>query len=246
MNIKRSILKFWVIRFIYVSIRYYFLKKLLGIKYHYDPKQKIANLKVDHNNETTIQHNAFFLKHSIFKRYKSFLPEFLGIRCNRLVNPLIELPFINKRINKLKILSIGPRTEGEMYNLFIKGFEWENIFAIDLFSYSKKIKIGDVHNLSYEENFFDITLSSYTLTYSNDQRLFVNNLIRCTKNGGIIAIACGNTFNNQTIKQDFNNYDEFLKLFSEYIDKIYFRNFSEDYLENENKHDYLLIFKIKK
>ena len=182
MNIKRTILKFWIIRFAYVALRFFYLKRVLGIKYHYKPDAKIENLKVDEKNETTIQHNTDFLKSNIIRKYKSFfLPEFLGLRCNRLVNPLIELPFINSRIDKLKILSIGPRDEGELYNLFVKGFNWENIYAFDLFSYSKKIKVGDVHDLDYPENFFDIILSSYTLTYSNDKNLFIKNLIKCSK-----------------------------------------------------------------
>ena len=247
MNLKRSILKFWVVRFLYVATRYFFLKNLLKISYRYNPKAKIDNL-VGSSKDTAIQHNTNYFNWSILTKYKEFfLPEFLGLRSNRLVNPLIELPFINRNINKLKILSVGPRDEGEIYNLFTKGFEFENIFAIDLFSYSKKIKVGDVHNLDYPENFFDIILSSYTLTYSTDQKLFISNLVRCAKNGGIIAIAVGNYFNNERdMKSDYKNYDEFLNLFKEYIDRIYFRTYSEDYLNNENHHHYYLIFKVKK
>ena len=248
MNLKRSILKFWIIRFVYVTLRYLYLKKFCGVKYKYDPKSEVENLAhCSDDNDSTIKHNTNYLEYNIFKRLRIyFIPEFLGLRCNRVVNPLIELPFISKKIKKLKILSIGPRDEGELYNLFTKGFEWENIYAIDLFSYSKKIKVGDVHDLDYPENFFDIALSSYTLTYSNDQKLFIKNLVKCTKKGGTIAIACGNIFNHENLATDYKNYDEFLDLFNEHIERIYFRNYSEDYLVDENKHDYLLIFKVKK
>lgn len=249
MNIKRSLLKFWPIRFLYVATRYFFLKNISKINYKYEPKAQINNLVGSEiSKDTAIQHNSNYFSWNLFGKYKEFfLPEFLGLRSNRLINPMMELPFINKNIKKLKILSVGPRDEGEIYNLFAKGFEFSNIFAVDLFSYSKKIKIGDVHDLDYPENFFDIILSSYTLTYSSNQSLFISNLIKCVKKGGIIAIAVGNYFNNEGgMKSDYKNYGEFLNLFDEYIDRIYFRNYSEDYFNDENHHHYLLIFKVKK
>ena len=137
MNLSRTLLKFWPLRLLYVTCRYIILTKIFKVNYKFNPTDRPEHHSVE--NQTTIQHNSNFLKWSFFKKFKTFfLPEFLGGRSNRLLNPLIELLSINKRLDQLKILSIGPRTEGELYNMFIKGFSWKNIYAVDLFSYSKK------------------------------------------------------------------------------------------------------------
>jgi hypothetical protein len=45
----------------------------------------------------------------------------------------------------MKILIIGPRNEGEIYNFISNGFLMKNITAIDLISYSSKIKLFDAN-----------------------------------------------------------------------------------------------------
>ena len=248
MEFRRSLLKIWPIRLFYVLLRYIILTKFKKARFKYEKNDTSnKNLILVENGETTIKYNSNFLKWNLFSNFRNFfLPDLLGLKCNRLINPLIEQPFIFKNINKLKILAVGPRTEGEIYNLYTKGFSWKNIYSIDLFSYSKKIDIGDVHDLPYPENFFDIILSSYNLTYSNNKELFIKNLVKSCKNGGIIAISVGNHKKTSDQKKFYENFDEFLSLFTNYIERIYFRTFSEDFDESFQKEEYYLIFKLKK
>lgn len=47
--------------------------------------------------------------------------------------------------SRLRVLSIGPRTEIELYYLWlIFGFAWGNIAGVDLVSASSKIEFGDM------------------------------------------------------------------------------------------------------
>ncbi len=81
------------------------------------------------------------------------------------------------------------------------GRKWKNIFAIDLFTYSNLIKLGDIHQSKYSDNFFDIIVCGWVLTYSNDFEKIVEELIRITKNKGLISIGFtyqpNNELNNQ-------------------------------------------------
>ena len=87
-----------------------------------------------------------------------------------------------------KVLCIGPRTESEPLLLWAYGWRLESIEAIDLISYSPLIKLGDMHNLPFEDNSFDIAICSCTLVYSNNILRAVHEIQRVLKPSGIHAI----------------------------------------------------------
>jgi len=89
----------------------------------------------------------------------------------------------------LKILSIGPRSEGEIFYLYAKGFEFKNIYAIDLFSYSPLIDLCDMHNLKYDNETFDIVLMGWCLAYSNDKKKALLESNRVLKKNGSLIIG---------------------------------------------------------
>ena len=76
-----------------------------------------------------------------------------------------------------------------MFLLFGNGFSWENIYGLDLISYSPKIQLGDMHTIPFEENFFDVVICGWTLSYSAQPQLAANEMQRIVKNGGMIAIG---------------------------------------------------------
>jgi SAM-dependent methyltransferase len=102
------------------------------------------------------------------------------------------LKAIKKKHNKsefknLKVLSIGPRAEGEIFNIFSHGFELNNITGLDLFSYSPYIKLGDMHNLEFNDDEFDIVLMGWCLAYSNNKEKALSEVRRVlVKNGSLI------------------------------------------------------------
>ena len=83
------------------------------------------------------------------------------------VNSILASKIYDKE--KLKVLSIGPRSMGEILNIQSHGYEYKNIYAIDLFSISKKIKIGDIHDIPYSDDFFDIVFCGWVIAYSENK-----------------------------------------------------------------------------
>ena len=84
-------------------------------------------------------------------------------------------------------MSIGPRAEGEIFNIFAHGFELNNITGLDLFSYSPYIKLGDMHNLKFNDEEFDIVLMGWCLAYSNNKEKALSEVRRVlVKNGSLI------------------------------------------------------------
>ena len=249
-NVYRKILKIWIIRFSYVYFRYLILDLIFKTKTFYDQSDdSVKDLGV-FKTGTTINHNLeFSRKKNILTNYSYNISEFLGLRSNRLILPIIQLPHIN--IKESKILCIGPRTEGEIYNLFTHGFSLKNIKSVDLISYSKKIELCDAHNLFYKNNIFDIILCSYTLTYSTNRKKIIEEIIRCSKKDSIVAIAISSHKKNYRINIDDG--DKNIKtsfdlhyLFKKYIKNVYFQNFTTDFSKKQKKHDYFLIFQVKK
>ena len=79
------------------------------------------------------------------------------------------------------ILIVGPRTEGELFLFYAYGFDLKNIEAIDLISYSPLIKLGNMHNLDYPSNSFDVIQCSCCLVYSEDPQIALKELYRVAK-----------------------------------------------------------------
>ena len=115
------------------------------------------------------------------------------------------LEAINKKynqseLNNLKILSIGPRVEGEIFSIFAHGFELENIEGIDLFSYSPLIKLGDMNNFQFNDEEFDIVLMGWCLAYSNNKQKALSEVKRVLAKNGSLVI--GYSVNKEETDQD--------------------------------------------
>ncbi len=111
-------------------------------------------------------------------------------RTARLIGPIVALDRPFHLAQKLKVLSIGPLTEMELYHLVGCGFQPENITAIDLISPSPWIDAADMHAMPYADAAFDISISSWVLGYSATPQKAVDEMLRVTKSGGLIAIGC--------------------------------------------------------
>ena len=179
------------------------------------------------------------------------MPEEIYFRCDRFGTR-------NKRKNKfefsqllpsrknVKILSVGPRTEGEIYNLVSKGFLLKNITAIDLQTYSPLIKLGDIHNLELPDNYFDIIICGWTISYSHNRAIAASELIRVAKNNSLLSISgtYSGTYNGKKIN-DSIDLDELSGLFKNNIKRIIF---SLDYKDfpNEFKRKHVILTAILK
>ncbi len=126
-----------------------------------------------------------------------------GTRTARLINPLAALDDIFVRADTRKVLSIGPRTEIELLHLVAVGVLLENIKAIDLISNSPWIELGDMHQLPYPDRSFDITISGWVLGYSRDPQKAIDEMVRVTRDGGLIAI--GATYNSEADQIEYKD-----------------------------------------
>ncbi len=128
-----------------------------------------------------------------------------------------------------KTLSIGPKNEGELILLAMHGFASENIIGIDLFSYSPKILVMDVHCMNFPDNSFDTITCGWMLTYCYDIEKAIREIIRVAKNGALVA--CGFSIPPPVEQSDAINkvsrlrggVNELLHLFGNAVHIIYWR-----------------------
>ena len=124
--------------------------------------------------ERTVSHNLIGLKDRAV------------VRSSKLVRPLSAIETLGP---DSKILSIGPRTEGELLNLVGHGFRPENVRGVDLISYSPWVDLGNMHDLPYPDDSFDATVMSFVLSYSDQRQRAAAEMVRVTKNEGLVAVS---------------------------------------------------------
>ena len=108
-------------------------------------------------------------------------------RTERLINVLRSIHELD--VPNARVLNIGARNEMELLLMRLYGFRTPNITAIDLFSYSPLIRVMDMHQLDFQDNAFDLTYSAYTLRYSDQLERACREIIRCTRDGGLVAAS---------------------------------------------------------
>jgi SAM-dependent methyltransferase len=128
----------------------------------------------------TVAHNRREIEHDAFGASR---------RTQRLIGPLSGLEPVYSFSDRLRALSIGPRTEMELLHLVGIGFRTENIRAVDLIASSPLMDLGDMHNLPYGDREFDVVISGWVLTYSKTPERAVREMVRVCKSGGLIAIG---------------------------------------------------------
>ncbi len=141
--------------------------------------------KIDfgHSNQIssqTIEHNSNLSR--MFYKEMSQRPDLIS-------RPLSSLNSVAMNAYKMKVLTIGSRTEAEIFSLVDAGFNISNIKAVDLFTYSPLIEIGDVTQLQYEDNEFDIVICGWVLEFVTNIEKAASEILRVTKPNGYIAIG---------------------------------------------------------
>ena len=149
-------------RDVFSQIRFsYFSKK--GLKY--DVSSNIL--------ESEYSKNAF-------SKYQSIPPR---------IDYLISIVRTLNPKKNTELLSVGPRFESELFGYMGLGINHKNIKAVDTFSYSPLILVGDGHALQFRDSSFDIVVVGWTLPYSKNPNLFVSEMVRVCKKKGSIIIA---------------------------------------------------------
>ena len=129
------------------------------------------------------------IKNTISHNLKGVDPAVTNWRPYGLMYPILALHQVKVNIKDVKVLIVGPRNEDETIWYITMGVSPENIVGLDLISYSEYIKIGDMHEMPFENNSFDVIVYSWVLGYSSSQRKALSEGARCLRSGGFLAIG---------------------------------------------------------
>ena len=166
-----------------------------------------------------------------------------------LIQPLSAIDKMNENS---KVLAIGVRLETDLLYLAAYGFHPKNIRGMDLLSYSPWVDLGNMH---YADNSWDAIMLGWVLTYSTDPQKAADELVRTSKNGGIIAI--GLTYYPEHVLEGYRQSQgslmgttgqiqtvaDVLKLFEGKVDRIYFNH---DVADPTRQGPTMVIFSVKK
>jgi SAM-dependent methyltransferase len=158
-----------------------------------------------------------------------------GSKVRLLLDPLMSIDKISSQISNLKVLVIGPKLEAEILSVMSYGIPRHNIEAIDLISYSPWIRSGDMHEMPFADNSFDIIISGWVIAYSDDKKKAAKEMIRVSKNGTVICIGVSHSpaTNNEIVKERgyligsaerIDSTDFLFNLFKPSIENIYFKH----------------------
>lgn len=106
--------------------------------------------------------------------------------------PLIQLlqDFVTKgRVNANEaVLDVGPRSLSEI-RYFREIIGLKNTIGLDLFTDEESlVKVGDMHDMPFETNYFGLVFTRNTIDKSYDIRRFLSELVRVTRPDGIVCL----------------------------------------------------------
>jgi SAM-dependent methyltransferase len=116
-----------------------------------------------------------------------------GAKADRLLKPITAIQQVWQHKASLKVLDIGPRSEAEVFNVMSFGFRRENIRALDMFSFSPLIDVGDMHDMPYPDDFFDVVICGWVLSYSENKEKAAREIARVCKDGAIVGVGISYT-----------------------------------------------------
>lgn len=175
---------------------------------------------------------------------RSKLWEFFRIRTEKL---MVVLRCIDAVPRGAKVLVIGPRNEAEILLLSLYGFELRNITGIDLFSYSPLIQLGDMHDLKFPDDSFDIVYTAWTLAYSYDLTKACAEIVRVARDGAIVVTGMSHTSTRSHLDlSDITQggLTELLALFEPSVDHVYWQESSP--VAGTDSAEVSVIFRIRK
>lgn len=154
------------------------------------------------------------------------------VRSSKLVRPLSVIETLGP---DSRILSIGPRTEGELLNLVGHGFRPDNIRGVDLISYSPWVDLGNMHDLPYPDHAFDATVMSFVLSYSDRRERAAAEMVRVTRPEGLIAVGVEwNPLTDEEISERYGynvgtddrieSVEEILGFFGDHVGHVYYHH----------------------
>jgi hypothetical protein len=135
-----------------------------------------------------LEGNPFVSQHTVMHNLRGMLPSITSDRSLWLLRPLSVIETAGP-IGTARLLCIGPRSEGEVLRAWAHGFSKKNITAVDLISYSPWIDVGDMHQLPYADDSFDMLMSGWVIAYSESPQQAAREMVRVVRPGGVVAVG---------------------------------------------------------
>lgn len=147
----------------------------------------------------------------------------------------------------LKVLSLGPRTEIELYYLWLFfGYSWKNLVGADLVSTHPKIRCADLsRHLPFEDQSFDVIVASHCLEKSRDPERTRDEIRRVAKPGGKVLVGGDRVLGGERPVKPYPGvyFPEgvygLIRLYGLRMEEI-------EYLDGRSPHGYEIIFKVVK
>ncbi len=156
-----------------------------------------------------------------------------------------------------RVLSIGPRSEGELLNLVGHGFRRANVRGLDLIAYSSWVDLGDMHAMPYADNSWDAIICGWVLAYSDQKQKAVDEIVRVARPGAVVAVGveyCG--LSNEQLVARYGylpgsaeriwSIREVEALFEGHIEQVYFRHDVAEARKQEEAVALVLVFSVRK
>lgn len=107
------------------------------------------------------------------------------VRSRLLLLFLASLP----RQTSSRLLIVGPRFESEIF--FARGLGWkkQDIYALDLLTYSTRVTRGDMHNTNFPSDFFGSIVVPWTISYSLEPHRVASEMARILEPGGVVVLG---------------------------------------------------------
>ena len=177
------------LRGLYVYLRMFWLIKIRKRLFSLNPDSLIncSKLTMESNRRRVISDSSL-PPHPSAKTFLGLDLDVFGSKSSVYLNYL-KLKYTSSEISRKKVLIIGPRNEAEVFNFIENGFSKKNIVAVDLFSYSDLIELGDVHDLRFEDNYFDLVYAGWVISYSEKRDLAIREMMRVCRNDGEICFT---------------------------------------------------------
>ena len=182
-----------------------------------------------------------------------------------LIRPLVAAVTVSRpggaveaaSLHGVRVLSVGPRTEGELLNLVGHGFEPGNVRGLDLISYSPWVDLGDMHAMPYADDSWDAIVFGWVLAYSDDKQKAADELVRVARNGAVIAIGVEYCcLSNEEVVARYGYQPgsneriwclaDILKYFEGHIGEVYFRHDITPERRHEEAVALIAVFSIRK
>ena len=110
-------------------------------------------------------------------------------QANGRAKQLLTLLAGSPHVVKGSLLIIGPRYENEIFLARALGWEARQVKALDLYSYSPLVDLGDMHHMPFMSSTFSAIMCGWTLSYSRNPQQAASEITRVLAPGGHLAIG---------------------------------------------------------